>query len=78
MGEVNMALTAQEVFKETVRSLPLSEQLRLAAMILQELAQPDVAVVDRSDTWSEQDQADLTAVSLKYAAGLYPEEESLV
>jgi hypothetical protein len=47
-------------------------------MILEELAQPDVAVVDRSDTWSEQDQADLTAVSLKYAAGLYPEEESLV
>jgi hypothetical protein len=78
MGEVNMALTAQEVFKETVRSLPLSERLRLAAMILQKLAEPDVAVVDRSDTWSEQDQADLTAVSLKYTAGLYPEEESLV
>ena len=34
-----MALTAQEVFTKTVRDLPLSEQLRLAALILQELAQ---------------------------------------
>jgi len=78
MGEVNMALTAQEVFTETVRALPPSERLRLAALILQELAQSDVAVVDRSDTWSEQDQRDLTAVSLKYAAELYPEEQDLV
>ena len=67
-----MALTAQEVFTETVRALPPSERLRLAALILQELAQSDVAVVDRSDTWSEQDQRDLTAVSLKYAAETLP------
>jgi hypothetical protein len=78
MGEVNMALTAQEVFAETVRALPPSERLRLAALILQELAQSEVAVVDRSDTWSEQDQSDLTTVSLQYAAELYPEEEELV
>lgn len=73
-----MALTAQEVFTETVRALPPSERLRLAALILQELAQSDVAVVEQSDTWSEQDQRDLTAASLKYAAELYPEEQELV
>ena len=73
-----MALTAQQVFTETIRALPPSERLRLAALILQELAQSDVAVVDRSDTWSEQDQRDLTAVSLKYLAELYPEEQELV
>ena len=73
-----MALTAQEVFTEIVRALPLSEQLRLAALILQELAQSEMAVVDRSDTWSEQDQSDLTTLSLQYAAELYPEEEELV
>ena len=70
-----MALTAQEVFTETVRALPLSEQLRLAALILQELAQSEMAVVDRSDTWSEQDQSDLTTLSLQYAAELYPGED---
>ena len=78
MGEVNMALTAQEVFTETVCALPPSEQLRLAALILQELTQSEVAGVDRSDTWNEQDQRDLTTFSLQYTAELYPEEEDLV
>ncbi len=68
-----MTATAQEVFADIVRALPPSEQFRLAALILQELS--EVVVVDRSDTWSEQDQSDLTSVSLQYAAKLYPEEE---
>ena len=66
-----MALTAQEVFNQTVKALPPGERLRLAALILDELAHSDAAVVDRSDTWSEQDQSDLTAVALKYASALY-------
>jgi len=73
-----MARTAQEVFTENVQALSPNERLRLATMILQELAKSDVAIVDRSDTWSEQDQRDLTAASLKYAAELYPEEQELV
>jgi len=73
-----MALTAQEVFKENVRALPPSERLRLAALILDELAHSDVAVVDRGDTWSEQDQNDRTVVALKYASKVYPEEQDLV
>ncbi len=56
-----MARTAQEVFTETVRMLPPGERLCLAALILQDLAQSkEVVVVDRRDTWSEQDQQDLT------------------
>ena len=43
-----------------------------------ELSQSDGTVVERSDTWSEQDQKDLTTTSLQYAATLYPEEEDLV
>lgn len=73
-----MELTAQEVFTGTVRALPPSERLRLAALILQELAQAEVAIVDRRDTWSEQDQHDVTTFSLQYAAELYPEDEELV
>jgi hypothetical protein len=73
-----MALTAQEVFTETVRVLPPTERLRLAALILQDLAQSEVAVVDSSDAWNEQDQSDLTLFSLQYAAKLYPEEDELV
>ena len=73
-----MILTAQEVFADTVRALSPTERLRLAALILQDLAQADMTVVDTSSTWSEQDQRDLTAFSLQYAAKLYPEEDELV
>ncbi|NJL29358.1 MAG: hypothetical protein HC897_16455 [Thermoanaerobaculia bacterium] len=73
-----MALTAQAVFTDTVRALPLSEQLRLAALILQTLTQSQVAVVNQSDTWSEQDQQDLTGLSLRYATEAYPETEDIV
>ena len=73
-----MALTAQKIFAEIVQSLPPDEQFRLAALILQELSQFGITVVDSRDTWSEQDQKDLTTVSLQYAAAHYPEEENLV
>ena len=73
-----MTMTAQEVFTETVRVLPPTERLRLAALILQDLAQTDMTVVDASSVWNEQDQSDLTIFSLQYAAKLYPEEDELV
>ena len=73
-----MALTAQEIFTETVRVLPLTERLRLAALILQDLAQSEVTLVESSSTWSEQDQSDVTAFSLQHAATVYPEEDELV
>lgn len=73
-----MARTAQEVLAETVHALPPSERLRLASLILQELAQAELAVVDRNEAWSAQDEADLTTVSLRYAAELYPEEKEIV
>ena len=72
-----MAITAQEVFTETVRTLPPTERLRLAALILQDLAQANVAVVDASSVWTEQDQSDVAAFSLHYAAKIYPEEDEL-
>ena len=43
--------------------------------ILQKSAHSEMAIVDHQDTWSEQDQEDLTIASLRYAAEHYPEEE---
>ncbi len=73
-----MTSTAQEVYAEAVRSLPLTEQLRLAALILDQLARPDVAVVDTGDGWSADDERDVTAFALRYAEEVYPEGEELV
>ena len=33
---------------------------------------------ESGDTWSEQDQSDLTSAALQYAAKLYPEKKNLV
>ena len=46
--------------------------------ILEVMAESDSTSVNRSDTWSEQDQRDLTTASLRYAETRYPEEEDLV
>lgn len=73
-----MPTTAREVYTEVVRALPLAERLRLAALILDEFANPDGAAVDASDAWSTEDQRDATAVALRYAAAIYPEDEELV
>ena len=68
-----MALTAQEIFVETIRFLSPEEQFYLSVLILQELS-----VENQSNIWNEQDQKDLTTVSLQYATALYPEEKDLV
>lgn len=73
-----MPTTAQDVFAETVRALPPAERLRLAALILNDLTQSNLSVVDSGETWSEQDQSDLTAFSLHHAAALYSEDQELV
>ena len=72
-----MALTAQEVFARDVRSLPLGERLRLASLILQELADSGYAIVQRGDSWSEQDHEEVTAFSLEHASRVYPEDDDL-
>lgn len=72
-----MLTTAQEVFSQAVSALPPTERLRLAALILDDLTQSNLSVVDTGDAWSAEDQADLMAFSLHYAATLYPEDEEL-
>ena len=71
-------ITAQELYFQTVRDLPPTERLRLAALILEDLAQPNVSIVDSGEAWSEQDQREVTAFSLQYAATIYPEDEEIV
>jgi hypothetical protein len=70
--------TIQEIYKNIVATLPSSDRLRLAALILNDLTQQNVAVIDASDTWTEQDQLDLASFSLQYANSLFPNEEETV
>jgi hypothetical protein len=72
-----MLTTAQEVYIQVVRTLSLTERLRLANLILNDLVQQNVSVIDQGDVWTEQDQLDLAAFSLQYAVKLFPESEEI-
>lgn len=54
-------------------------QLLVAELAKEEnnLVQQTLAVVDQSDTWTEQDQLDITNFSLNYAATFFPDSEEI-
>ena len=67
--------TAKEIYAETIRDLPFSKRLRLATLILEELAESAAPVLDYSDAWSEEDLRDLAAFSKRSAdSGLGDDE----
>ena len=72
-----MPAIIQEIYTQILRTLPPAERLRLATLILNDLVQHDTRIVDESDTWTEQDQFDLTNFSLQYAATGYFNDEGL-
>ena len=58
-----MATNAKEFYADAVTHLPPQERLRLAALILDDLANN---AAEFSDTWSEADLQDLVAFSLSH------------
>jgi hypothetical protein len=68
-----MPTTIDEIYTQVIRALPPGERLQLATLILNNLAPQNVAVVDESSTWTEEDISDLSKSSLQYAATIYPE-----
>lgn len=74
----NIDQTVQEIYQNIVATLPSRDRLRLAALILNDLTQPNLDVIDISDTWTKQDQLELTSFSLQYTNNLFPDEEEMV
>ncbi|WP_293149687.1 MULTISPECIES: hypothetical protein [unclassified Microcoleus] len=60
-----MPTNAQEIYLQVVRTLPPTEQLHLATLILNDLSQGNVSVVEPSDTWTEEDCLDATTRSIQ-------------
>ena len=69
-----MPTEIQKIYDHVLSTLSSNEQLQLATLILNNLVQETVNV-DDSDTWTEQDQLDLTTFSLQYAMTVFPDEE---
>ena len=71
-----MLATAQEIDTQILSELSTNERLRLATLILNDLVGQPLSVINQSDTWKEQDQSDLLAFSIQYAAtSLYETED---
>ncbi|MDQ3705804.1 MAG: hypothetical protein M3437_11370 [Chloroflexota bacterium] len=69
---------AQEIYANTIRDLPPEEQLRLAALILNQLTQAVQGEMDIADSWSDEDMHDLAAFSLKRMDTIYTQDEDIV
>ncbi|MCW9683237.1 hypothetical protein FJR41_020990 [Dolichospermum planctonicum UHCC 0167] len=41
------------------------------------LVEESLSVIDESDTWTEEDQIDITSFSLQYTASIFPESEEI-
>jgi protoheme ferro-lyase len=65
--------TAEAIYGQVVKPLPLSERLKLATLILNDI--PPRAVVDYSEEWTEEDMRDFTAASWAYITKKLEEEE---
>jgi hypothetical protein len=72
-----MPKAVQEIYTQVISNLLPIERLQLATLILNGLVKQDAAVIDDSDTWTEQDQLDLAAFSLQYAATALLEDEEI-
>jgi protoheme ferro-lyase len=54
-------MNVQELYEQTIKTLPTAQRLRLAALILNDLAPS--SEVDDSDSWTEDDLQDFTQMS---------------
>ena len=71
-----MPTEIQKIYDHVLSTLSSNERLQLATLILNNLVQETVGV-DDSDTWTEQDQLDLTTFSLQYAMTTFPDDEEI-
>jgi hypothetical protein len=54
-------MNVQELYEQTIKTLPTAQRLRLAALILNDLVPS--SDVDDSDSWTEDDLQDFTQMS---------------
>jgi hypothetical protein len=65
--------TAEEIYTQVVQTLPPSERLRLATMILNDISPH--AVIDYSEAWSEEDLREFSEDSWRSMCRRLEEEE---
>jgi hypothetical protein len=69
-------MSAREIYENTIRHLSAVERLRLASLILDELAASKGEGLDIREEWSEEDVADLAKFSVKRASSSVGEDDA--
>ncbi|MEA5616486.1 hypothetical protein VB711_01330 [Cronbergia sp. UHCC 0137] len=73
-----MTQLLEEAIKQ-IKQLPETEQDIIARFILKaletNLVEKNLSIIDEGDTWTEEDQLEITSFSLQYAASIFPESE---
>ncbi len=64
-----------KLYHNIVNKLSPNEKLLLASLILNDLAQTNAMTIDYSDTWTEEDQNDVTTFTLNYSDKIFKENE---
>jgi hypothetical protein len=64
-GRLMMSNNTQDIYNQIIRNLSPNERLRLANLILNDLVQINLSIIDERDTWTEQDQIELTSFSIE-------------
>lgn len=66
-------MSVVEIYQGTIKSLPASERLQLATMILNDI--PAECMVDYSEEWTEDDLDDFRRASWNHVEARLAEEE---
>jgi len=66
--------TAEEIYDQVIKLLPLSERLKLATIILNDISPR--AIVDYSEEWSEEDLREFSEDSWRSMCRRLEEEEN--
>ena len=66
-------LDADQLYEQTVKSLPAAERLKLATRILSDI--PPHSVVDYSEEWTREDAREVSLHSLRRAQASFGENE---
>ncbi|MGB5594964.1 MAG: hypothetical protein WBM32_00050 [Crocosphaera sp.] len=67
-----------KLYHNIVNKLSPNEKLLLASLILNDLAQTNAMTIDYSDTWTEEDQNDVTTFTLNYSDEIFKENEEII
>jgi hypothetical protein len=70
---MDSVMNVHDLYEQSIKSLPASDRLRLAVLILNDI--PPQSVVDDSESWSEEDLRDFAQASWQHIDQRLEDEE---